>query len=200
MEALIRAGMDVARLNFSHGTQDEHLRKIKTIRQVAERLEKPVSILQDLSGPKIRVGKVKEGGVELKKGEKFFMTNREIIGDEQGVSVNYATLPEEVKPGDSILLADGMIELRVLESDGQNVQCRIVVGGVLTSQKGVNFPTRSILASAFTEKDRQDLLFGIKHGIDLIALSYVKGAGDIESVRLILRSASADIPIIAKIE
>jgi pyruvate kinase len=200
LEALIRAGMDVARLNFSHGTQAEHLRKIKTIRQIAERLEKPVSILQDLSGPKIRIGKVKEGGVELKKGEKFSLTNREILGDGRGVTVNYATLPGEVRPGDSILLADGTIELRVLESNGQNVQCQIIVGGILTSQKGVNFPTRSILASAFTEKDRQDLLFGIKHGIDLIALSYVKGAGDIESVRTILRRESADIPIIAKIE
>ena len=200
LEALIRAGMDVARLNFSHGTQDEHLKKIKTIRQIAERLEKTVSILQDLSGPKIRVGKVKEGGAELKKGEQFFLTNREIIGDEQGASVNDATLLGEVRPGDSILLSDGTIELRVLESNGQNVQCRIIVGGILTSQKGVNFPTRSILASAFTEKDRQDLLFGIKHGIDLIALSYVKRAGDIESVRTILKKESADIPIIAKIE
>jgi pyruvate kinase len=200
LEALIRAGMDVARLNFSHGTQEEHLRKIKTIRQSAERLKKPVSILQDLSGPKIRVGKVKEGGVELKKGEKFFLTSREIMGEEQGVSVNYATLPSEVRPGDTILLADGTIELRVLESNGQKVQCRIMVGGLLTSQKGVNFPTRSILASAFTDKDHQDLLFGIKHGIDLIALSYVKGAGDIEIVRTILKKESADIPVIAKIE
>src|SRR4030043_414765 len=165
LEALIRAGMDVARLNFSHGTQEEHLRKIKTIRQIAGRLEKTVSILQDLSGPKIRVGKVKEGGGELKKGENFFLTNREMIGDERGVTVNYATLPGEVRPGDSILLSDGTIELRVLESNGQNVQCRIIVGGVLTSQKGVNFPTRSILASAFTDKDHQDLLFGIKDGI-----------------------------------
>ncbi len=200
LEALIHAGMDVARLNFSHGTQEEHLRKIETIRQRANRLGKPVSILQDLSGPKIRVGKVKEGGVELKKGEKFFLTNREMLGDERGVSVNYATLTGEVRPGDSILLADGTIELRVLGSNGQNVQCQIVVGGVLTSHKGVNFPTRSILAQAFTEKDRQDLFFGIEHGVDLIALSYVRGAEDIEKVRTLLKKKSADLPIIAKIE
>ena len=200
MEALIRAGMDVARLNFSHGTQEEHLRKIKTIRQIAGRLEKPVSILQDLSGPKIRVGKVKEGGVELKKGEKFLLTNREIMGDERGATVNYATLPEEVRPGDTILLSDGTIELRVLESDGQNVQCRIIVGGVLTSHKGVNFPTRSILAPAFTKKDHEDLLFGLQHGVDLISLSYVKEASDIQGVRRILEKESVDLPIIAKIE
>jgi pyruvate kinase len=200
LEALIRAGMDVARLNFSHGTQEDHLKKIKTLRQIAEGLKKTVSILQDLSGPKIRVGKVKEGGVELRKGETFFLTNQEIIGDERGVTVSYAPLASEVRPGDTILLSDGAIELRVLESDGQNVQCRIMVGGVLTSQKGVNFPTRSILASAFTNKDHQDLLFGLKHGIDLIALSYVKGARDIESARAILKKESADIPIIAKIE
>jgi pyruvate kinase len=200
LEALIRGGMDVARLNFSHGTQEEHLRKIKNIRQIAERLEKPVAILQDLSGPKIRVGKVKEGGVELKKGEEFFLTHREMIGDERGVSVNYATLAGEVRPGDTILLSDGTIELQVLKSDGQKIQCRVMVGGVLTSQKGVNFPTRSILASAFTEKDRHDLLFGIKHGVDLIGLSYVKEAADIKGAKRFLEKESADIPVIAKIE
>jgi pyruvate kinase len=197
---MIRAGMNVARLNFSHGTQEEHLRKIKTIRQIADRLKEPVAILQDLSGPKIRVGKVKEGGVELRRGEDFSLTNREIMGDERGVSVNYPSLPDEVKPGDTILLADGTIELQVLGNSGQDIQCRVVVGGVLTSHKGLNFPTRSILASAFTEKDRQDLLFGIQHGVDLIGLSYVKEAADIGKVRETLEKESADIPVIAKIE
>jgi len=200
IEAMIRVGMNVARLNFSHGTQEEHLGKIKIIREISERLKEPVSILQDLSGPKIRVGKMKEGGVELRRGENFFLTNREIMGDERGVSVTYRSLPNEVKPGDTILLADGMIELHVLGSDGQDIQCRIVVGGVLTSHKGINFPTRSILASAFTEKDRQDLLFGMEYGVDLIGLSYVKDPGDIDAVKRMLRKESADIPVIAKIE
>jgi len=200
IEAMIRAGMNVARLNFSHGTQEEHLRKIKTIRQIADRLKEPVAILQDLSGPKIRVGKVKEGGVELRRGEGFSLTNREIMGDEKRVSVSYPSLPDEVKPGDTILLADGTIELQVLGNSGQDIQCRVVVGGVLTSHKGINFPTRSILASAFTEKDRQDLLFGIQHGVDLIGLSYVKEAADIGKVRETLEKESADIPVIAKIE
>ncbi len=200
LEALIRAGMDVARLNFSHGTHKEHLRKIENIRQIAGRMKQPVAILQDLSGPKIRVGKVKEGGAELRRGENFFLTNQEIMGDEKGVSVNYAPLPREVNPGDTILLSDGTIELQVLKSDGQKIQCRVMVGGVLTSQKGVNFPTRSILASAFTEKDHQDLLFGIQHGVDLIGLSYVKEAADINGVKKFLEKESADIPVIAKIE
>ena len=200
IEAMIRAGMNVARLNFSHGTQEEHLRKIKTIRQIADRLKEPVAILQDLSGPKIRVGNVKEGGVELRRGEGFSLTNREIMGDEKRVSVTYPSLPDEVKPGDTILLADGTIELQVLGNSGQDIQCRVVVGGVLTSHKGINFPTRSILASAFTEKDRQDLLFGIQHGVDLIGLSYVKEAADIGEVKRMLEKESADIPVIAKIE
>jgi pyruvate kinase len=200
IEAMIRAGMNVARLNFSHGTQEEHLRKIKTIRQIADRLKEPVAILQDLSGPKIRVGKVKEGGVELRRGEGFSLTSREIMGDEKRVSVTYPSLPDEVKPGDTILLSDGTIELQVLGNSGQDIQCRVVVGGVLTSHKGINFPTRSILASAFTEKDRQDLLFGIQHGVDLIGLSYVKEVADIGKVKRMLEKESADIPVIAKIE
>ena len=200
LEGLIQAGMNVARLNFSHGTQEEHLRKIENIRQISGRMKQPVAILQDLSGPKIRVGKVKEGGVELRRGDNFFLTNQEIMGDEKGVSVNYAPLPDEVKPRDTILLADGSIELQVLKSDGQKIQCRVVVGGVLTSHKGVNFPTRSILASAFTEKDHQDLLFGIEHGVDLIGLSYVKEAADIKGVKRFLEKESADLPVIAKIE
>jgi pyruvate kinase len=199
LEALIQAGMNVARLNFSHGTHEEHLRKIKTIRQIADRLKQPVAILQDLSGPKIRVGKVREGGVELRRGEDFFLTNQEIMGDEKGSFVNYAPLPDEVKPGDTILLSDGSIELRVLKSDGQKIQCRVMVGGVLTSHKGVNFPTRSVLASAFTEKDQQDLLFGIKQGVDLIGLSYVKEDADIGRLKRFLEKESANIPVIAKI-
>ncbi len=200
LEALIQAGMNVARLNFSHGTHEEHLRKIEPVRQISGRMKQPVAILQDLSGPKIRVGKVREGGVELRRGEDFFLTNQEIMGDEKGAFVNYTPLPDEVNPGDTILLSDGTIELRVLKSDGQKIQCRVLVGGVLTSHKGVNFPTRSILASAFTEKDQRDLLFGIQHGVDFIGLSYVKEAADIGEVKRFLEKESADIPVIAKIE
>ena len=200
LEAMVRAGMNVARLNFSHGTHEEHLRKMEALRVISERLKRPVSILQDLAGPKIRVGKVKEGGVELRRGETFLLTNREILGDATGVSVSYPSLPDEVKPGDTILLADGTIELQVIKSGDQDVQCRVTVGGVLTSHKGINFPTRTILATAFTEKDREDLLFGIRNGVNLIGLSFVKDADDIEAVKKVLKTVSADIPIIAKIE
>jgi pyruvate kinase len=200
LETLIQAGMDVARLNFSHGTHEEHLRKIKTIREISERLKQPVTILQDLGGPKIRIGVMKEGGVELKRGKEFFLTNEMIVGDETRASVTYPSLPKEVRPGDRVLLADGMIELKVLESDGKNIRCEVIVGGILTSHKGMNFPTRTPLVSAFTEKDHQDLFFGIRQEIDLISLSYIQRAADIEGVKRVLKKESADIPIIAKIE
>ncbi len=200
LEALIQAGMDVARLNFSHGTHEDHLEKIKNIRQIAERLKQPVSILQDLAGPKIRVGKVKDGGGDLKRGEEFILTTREVLGDVKKVFVSYASLPQEVKPGDTILLADGTIELKVLKIDAENIVCQVVVGGTLTSHKGVNFPAGTILTSPFTDKDRLDLSFGLQHGVDLISLSYVRKADDIEGVKNMLKKASSDIPVIAKIE
>lgn len=200
LEALIRAGMNVSRLNFSHGTHEEHLRKIATLRHLSDRLRQPMAILQDLAGPKIRVGEVKGGEVELKRGEHFLLTNRKVTDDEKGVSITYPSLPSEVKPKDTILLADGTIELQVLESNSQDIQCQVIVGGVLTSHKGINVPTGTILARTFTEKDRDDLLFGIQNGVDLVSLSYVRDGRDIEAVKMVLREKSADIPVIAKIE
>ncbi len=200
LKSLIRAGMNVARLNFSHGTHEEHLKKIKEIRKLSDRLKRPVTILQDLSGPKIRVGKVKEGGIDLKRGEKFILTNRKILGDEKEVSVTYPSLPREVKSGDTLLLADGAIELQALKSDGTDIECRVIVGGRLTSNKGINFPTGTIRVSPFTKKDREDLLFGIRNGVDMVSLSYVKDAGDIEGVKRFLKNYSAPLPVIAKIE
>ncbi|MBM4349329.1 MAG: pyruvate kinase [Deltaproteobacteria bacterium] len=200
LEHLIGAGMNIARLNFSHGTHQEHFKKIKAIREIADRLGRPVAILQDLSGPKIRIGRMKESGVELKRGEEFLLTTRMLLGDEKKASISYPSLPQEVRAGDRILLADGMIELQVIESDDQNVQCKVVVGGRLSSHKGLNFPTGTILASAFTEKDQGDLMFGIENGVDFVGLSYVKEASDLERVKTFLRERSADIPIIAKIE
>ena len=200
LEALIQEGMNVARLNFSHGTHEEHRRKIDTVREISDRLRQPVAILQDLGGSKIRIGVMKEGGVALKRGKEFYLTSQVLIGDETRATTTYPALPGEVKAGDRIFLADGTIELQVLESDGKNIRCRVIVGGILTSHKGMNFPTRAPLASAFTEKDHLDLLFGIQQGVDLIGLSYVQKATDIEEVKRILKKESADIPIIAKIE
>jgi pyruvate kinase len=200
LEALIRAGMNVARLNFSHGTQEEHLRKIKFIREISNRFKSPVAILQDLAGPKIRIGKMKEGGAYLKGGEKFTLTTREVIGDEKRASVNYRSLPGEVKPGDRLLLSDGTIDLQVLKNDDKDIQCEIVVGGLLTSHKGINFPRGTLSVKVFTEKDQKDLLFGIRNGVDLVSLSYVRDGADIEAVRTFLNKEKADIPVIAKIE
>lgn len=200
LKSLILAGMDVARLNFSHGTHEEHLRKIKEIRRLSEQLKKPVAILQDLSGPKIRVGEVKEGGVELKRGERFLLTTRKGLGDERGVSISYSSLPREVKAGDTLLLADGAIELQVLKSRGQDILCRVIVGGRLTSNKGINFPTGTIGVSPFTRKDREDLLFGIRNGVDMVSLSYVRDGRDVEAIKRFLKRYSASLPVIAKIE
>jgi len=200
LEEMIQAGMNVARLNFSHGTHEDHLRKIATLRRLSERLKQRVTILQDLAGPKIRIGKVKEGGVELKRGGVFTLSTREFVGDEKGVSVNYSSLHQDVKPGDTVLLADGTVELQVLKSTDPDTECRVIVGGVLTSHKGVNFPSGNILTPAFTEKDREDLRFGAKNGIDLVSLSYVRGAEDLQQVKAFLKEIRAEIPVIAKIE
>jgi pyruvate kinase len=143
---------------------------------------------------------MKEGGAELKRGKGFCLTSQTLIGDETRATVTYPVLATEVKPGDRILLADGTIELRVLDSDGKTIRCQVIVGGILTSHKGMNFPTRTILASAFTEKDHKDLLFGVQQGVDLISLSFVREAADIDGVKRILEKESADIPVIAKIE
>jgi len=200
LERMVRAGMDVARLNFSHGTHEGHFQKIKTLREITGRSGEPVTILQDLSGPKIRIGKVKDGGVELRRGEKFTLTHRRGMGDEHSVSVNYPSLSEDVKAGDKILLADGAIELEVMKINGKDIQCLVGVGGVLTSYKGVNVPTGTLRVSTFTKKDREDLLFGIRNAVDLVSLSYVKGPSDIVKVKDFLKKASVDIPVIAKIE
>lgn len=200
MEEMIKAGMDIARLNFSHGTYQEHQRKIMLIREISERVGKDVTILQDLSGPKIRIGRISKGGIELKKGENFILTTRQVIGDENGVSVNYPNLAKEVKPRDRILLSDGTIELKVVETDGINIKCIIIMGGHLTSNKGLNVPTGAILASTFTEKDREDLLFGIENGVDMVSLSYVRESSDIKKVKDFLKIHNRNIPVIAKIE
>jgi pyruvate kinase len=200
LEALIQTGMNVARLNFSHGTHPEHLRKIQTIRHIADRLGNPVAILQDLGGLKIRIGLVREGGAELKRGREFCLTSQVLVGDETKATVTYPALASEVKPGDRILLADGTIELKVLDSNGKKIRCQVIVGGILTSHKGINFPTGTLSASPFTEKDHQDLLFGVQQQVDLVSLSFVREAADIEGVRRFLEKESANIPVIAKIE
>ena len=200
LEQLIKAGMNVARLNFSHGTHEEHRKVIENIRVLSGELDMPVAILQDISGPKIRIGKLKDDNILLEAGSTFTLTCRDVIGDEAQVSVNYRNLPDDVKVGDTILLSDGNIELKVEETTPTDINCRVVVGGSLSSHKGVNLPTVTMGVPPLTPKDEVDLRFGIGQVVDYIALSFVRQAKDIEALKSIIMNEGASIPVIAKIE
>lgn len=200
IRAMIQEGMNVARLNFSHGTHEQHAEKIAMIRSVAEELAKPVAILQDLCGPKIRIGLVREPGIRIESGQSLVLTTDSILGEDGRVSVSYKDLPRDVKQGDIILLADGMMELTVGEITGNDINCTVLTGGVLTSNKGINLPSGTISTPSLTDKDKADLYFGLSQDVDFVALSFVRAASDIYEARQIIESAGKDIPIIAKIE
>ena len=200
LEALIAAGMDVARLNFSHGTHQEHKILIRRIRAAARRQGRTVAILQDLAGPKIRIGNLPEPGIILEPGRSFILTTRPDALNEGSVSVTYPFLAREVKSGDRLMLADGLMEMVVEETDGTDITCTVITGGLLTSHKGINLPTGTIRAPAFTAKDRVDLLFGLEAGVDYVALSFVKSAEEIRGVRELITELGRQTPIIAKIE
>jgi pyruvate kinase len=200
LERLIRAGMSVARLNFSHGTHGDHGRAVSRIRRLSRDLGRPVSILQDLAGPKVRIGEIESGSVTLRPASEFILTTRRILGSSERAAVSYAGLARDVRPGDPILLNDGAIELKVLETAGPDIRCRVVVGGSLSSHKGVNLPSRSIRLSGLTAKDKADLRFGAGLGVDYVALSFVRSVADIRAVKALLRGTGREIPVIAKIE
>ncbi|MEQ9617814.1 MAG: pyruvate kinase [Deltaproteobacteria bacterium] len=200
LSKLIQSGMNVARLNFSHGTHSEHKERIDTIRRISDDLNKPVAILQDLAGPKIRIGGIKSGSVILESGSDFTLTSRSVPGDENEVSVNYKKLPTKVNARDTLLLSDGSIELKVIETSKEDIICRVITGGKLSSKKGINIPAHSLDISSFTNKDKKDLDFGIKTGIDMIALSFVRNARDVEKVKRYLKKKKSTLPVIAKIE
>ena len=210
LEALMRAGMNVARLNFSHGTHQEHEQVIKCIRALSARLGCAVAILQDLQGPKIRVGMLQDGNpVTLGNNTQITITTHDVVGNGQIISTTYKALPQDVKVGDRILLDDGLLELCVLSANETDVQCLIVHGGLLKEHKGINLPGVMVSASALTEKDRDDLLFGIKHGIDYVALSFVRSPQDVLEAKHLIqqyvteifgKEEEHDIPLIAKIE
>ncbi len=197
---LMDAGMNVARLNFSHGSHGQHLQTLRRIRNVAEKKGQPIAILQDLAGPKLRVGKFKKDPVNLKPGQTFTLTIDDIAGDESRVGVTFPELPKDVQAGERILLADGAIELLVEKTDAKNVICKVKVGGLLSSHKGVNLPGISLSVKAFTDKDRADLEFGLEHGVDYIAVSFVRRKDDILEIKDFMESKSQRVPIIAKIE
>jgi pyruvate kinase len=200
IKAMIDKGMDVARLNFSHGSHRDHEKRIRLIRRLSAEMKRPIAILQDLAGPKIRLGYIPDPGIILQPGEIFILTGRKLQGSKKMVSVSYANLPKEVKPGDRLMLADGTVELAALESDGSNIICRVINGGTLTSHKGVNLPTGTISAPSLTDKDKKDLLFVLRHNLDYIALSFVKSGADITELKDLIGKNGKDACVIAKVE
>ncbi len=200
LEQLILSGMNVARLNFSHGTHLDHSLLIQRIRSLSRQLNKPVAILQDLCGPKIRVGMLPENGIPLSAGDILTLTADKTDGKDGRVSVSYPDLPQEVQPGDRILLADGIMEVVVDRIEGPDIFCRVIAGGVLTSHKGLNLVTGTLHMPSLTEKDREDLAFGLGKKVDYVALSFVRRSEDILEVKAIMAHAGQDIPVIAKIE
>lgn len=200
LERMIRAGMDVARLNFSHGEFDGHRRNIETIRAAAKAVGRTVAILADLSGPKMRLGNIAEEPIQLKAGDPFSLTTEDMIGNPRRVSVSFAPLPRVVKPGDTLSLNDGYIQLEVARVTGDDVECVVKVGGELRSRKGLNLPGIDLGISAFTERDRECLGFALEHGVDAVSQSFVESAADIEAVRRAARELGHDPFVIAKIE
>jgi pyruvate kinase len=201
IDGLVQAGLDVARLNFSHGTHAGHKATIAAIREVSGRYERPVAILADLQGPKIRTGRLKDGkAVQLRDGQPLTITTRDVPGDASVVHTNYTPLPEEVRAGDRILLADGLIELRVRSAGGSDVVCEVVNGGELGENKGINLPGVKLKVSALTEKDLADLEFALGQGVNYIAVSFVRTAQDVAEAKQAIARTGADTPVIAKLE
>ncbi len=197
---LVFAGADVFRLNFSHGNHEGHAEVIRLIRKINKDNNLNVGILQDLQGPKIRVGEVENNGVEIKDGETLTITNEPVVGTSSLVSTVYQNLPQDVNDGDKILIDDGNLELKVLSTDGKNVKCSVVHGGVLKSRKGINLPNTKVSAPSLTEKDIEDLAFGLENEVDWIALSFVRTAEDILDLRRRIDEKGKDCKIVAKIE
>jgi len=200
LSALIEAGMNVARLNFSHGTQAEHGERIDQIRLTSLKVGRPVAILQDLAGPKIRVGEIRPEPVILVPEQIFTLTSRPVMGHHDGCAINTPELIEATPVDATVLLADGALELRVVEKSADTLTCRVIVGGPLSSHKGVNLPGVTLPISAFTAKDRDDLAFGLKHEVDFVAQSYVRSAADVTEVKEFIAGHGLETPVIAKIE
>ncbi|MCK9203815.1 MAG: pyruvate kinase [Bacteroidales bacterium] len=198
---LIMAGMDVARLNFSHGKYEDHAQVIQNLRDISEKLNKPVTILQDLQGPKIRVGQLPDGKTEIREGEIItLLPEKEFVGQPGTIPIDYPYVAEEAKPGMQVLLADGLFELEVTAILGNAVQCRVMEGGSLSSRKGVNFPNLNLRLPSLTEKDILDLEFGLAHGIDWVSLSFVRSAEDVRVLKRLISDQGFHKPVIAKIE
>ena len=197
---LIDAGMNMARLNLSHGTTTDHEKSFNAIRAAAKSKDQPIAILVDLQGPKIRLRKFQGGPYLLAVGDKFTITTEEMLGDKNKASTTYKDLPKDCQVGDQLLINDGKVELEVLSKNNSTVETKVLVGGEISNNKGINLPGVAVSAPALTEKDAEDLRWGLKMGADFIALSFVRSAKDIDGVKKIMTEMNVQIPVIAKIE
>src|SRR5712691_12809667 len=200
LRKLVEAGMDVARLNFSHGTHEEHEAVIRALREGETEGARPVTIIQDLQGPKVRLGNFIGGRAMLLTGELFTLTAEPVLGTSERASLDHPELIAALKPGDQLWMDDGMIQLTVERTDGRTAVCRVTAGGVVSDHKGVAVPGMPLPVSCLTDKDREDLRFGVAHGVDYVAVSFVRSAADIQEVRKFLLDRGASVPIIAKLE
>lgn len=199
--SMIKAGVDVCRLNFSHGSQSDHQKVIDTIREINKQYKTNVCILADLQGPKIRIGLVKDGGIHLVSGSRIDITTREQIGDDKQIYITYESFPKDVRTGEIILLDDGKIQMRVVESNNHDrVVCEVVYGGILTSRKGVNLPNTKVSIPSLTEEDLTNLEFALKNDVEWIGLSFVRSADDITELKHIIARDGKTARVIAKIE
>jgi pyruvate kinase len=200
MHALLQSGMDVARFNFSHGGPNLQAEHVETLRRVSGEIGRPVAILQDLQGPKIRVGPIESGAVMLEEGQPFILTTKACAGNERCASTTYEALPHDCEPGDRLLLDDGLIALQVEKVRDTDVHCTVIVGGPLKSNKGINLPGVKVSAPALSDKDRHDVEWGINSGLDYVALSFVRRSKDVKELREILWERGSKMQIIAKLE
>ena len=200
IQGLMKAGVDIFRLNFSHGENSQKLELIRVIRQVSDKLGRQVGILGDLQGPKIRTGKMAGEGMMLVKGQEVVITTDDVLGADGIIPTIYRSLPHDVHPRSRILLDDGLMELKVLALEGERVRCLVVAGGLLKNNKGINLPGVNVSAPCLTEKDLIDLDFALEAGVDFIALSFVRSADDIEQIKQLIAAKGKDTPVVAKIE
>ena len=200
LDAMISAGMNVARLNFSHGSHDEHLLRIRQVRECADRSGATIAILADLQGPKFRIGDIASGSVRLREGDSILLTTRNVAGDAKTLGLPHPAFLDALRPGERLLLDDGSIALRVESVAPAEAHCRVVVGGDLSSRKGVSAPDSRLSVPSFTEKDREDTRFAVQHDVDMIALSFVRSAADLRTLRDHLDGLGARVMVVSKIE
>lgn len=197
---LVRAGMNVARINASHGSHEEHEQRIDWVREASRELGEPVAVLVDLQGPKIRLGTFADGPQMLNPGDIFTITTQDVPGTKELVSTTHKELPQDARPGDIILIDDGKVQVRVVSVDGPRVTTEVVIGGMVSDHKGVNLPGVAVSVPALSEKDREDLEWGLNYGCDLVALSFVRSPDDARDVHEVMDTVGRTVPVIAKIE